>query len=226
MNKRNPLYKNQGIHSIGCIFTIDEGVIKVLLIKKEDEPYKGKWLLLGGSVYNNEDTDTALKREIKEKLDLDYTYIEQFHTFSSPERTQDMRMVAVAYIGLTDITKINQLNVESEYEFFRIDKLPKLAFDHLEILTSAIEALKYRMMKSTIVSAFMPYEFTLPELQKVYECILCRELDRRNFRRKLLSLDLIEIVDSSNRTSSGAIKYRFKNEDIIDIDIFDLHENV
>lgn len=226
MNKRNPLYKNQGIHSIGCIFTVDEGVIKVLLIKKEDEPYKGKWLLLGGAVYNNEDTDTALKREIKEKLDLDYAYIEQFHTFSSPERTQDMRMVAVGYIGLTDIKKIKQLDVESEYEFFRIDKLPKLAYDHLEILERAILYLKYRMMKSTIVSSFMPDEFTLPELQKVYECILGRELDRRNFRRKLLSLNLIEVVESNTRTSSGAIKYRFINEDIIDIDIFDLHETV
>lgn len=223
MNKRNPLYKNQGIHSIGCIFTVDEGVIKVLLIKKEDEPYKGKWLLLGGAVYNNEDTDTALKREIKEKLDLDYAYIEQFHTFSSPERTQDMRMVAVGYIGLTDINKINQLDVESEYEFFRIDKLPKLAYDHLEILERAILSLKYRMMKSTIVSSFMPDEFTLPELQKVYECILGKELDRRNFRRKLLSLNLIEVVESNTRTSSGAIKYRFINEDIIDIDILDLH---
>lgn len=226
MNKRNPLYKNQGIHSIGCIFTVDEGVIKVLLIKKEDEPYKGKWLLLGGAVYNNEDTDTALKREIKEKLDLDYAYIEQFHTFSSPERTQDMRMVAVGYIGLTDIKKIKQLDVESKYEFFRIDKLPKLAYDHLEILERAILYLKYRMMKSTIVSSFMPDEFTLPELQKVYECILGRELDRRNFRRKLLSLNLIEVVESNTRTSSGAIKYRFINEDIIDIDIFDLHETV
>lgn len=226
MNKRNPLYKNQGIHSIGCIFIVDEGVIKVLLIKKEAEPYKGKWLLLGGAVYNNEDTDTALKREIKEKLDLDYAYIEQFYTFSSPERTQDMRMVAVGYIGLTDIKKIKQLDVESEYEFFRIDKLPKLAYDHLEILERAILYLKYRMMKSTIVSSFMPDEFTLPELQKVYECILGKELDRRNFRRKLLSLNLIEVVESNNRTSSGAIKYRFINEDIIDIDIFDLHESV
>lgn len=226
MNKRNPLYKNQGIHSIGCIFTLDEGVIKVLLLKKQDEPHKGKWLLLGGAVYNNEDTDTALKRDIKEKLGLDYAYIEQFHTFSSPERTQDMRMVAVAYIGITDIKKIDQLDVQKEYEFFRIDKLPKLAYDHLEILTRGIEALKYRMMKSTLASLFMPVEFTLPELQRVYECVLERQLDRRNFRRKLLSLGLIEAIDLNNKTSNGAIKYRFKNEDIINIDIFDLHETV
>lgn len=226
MNKRNPLYKNQGIHSIGCIFTVDEGIIKVLLLKKNDDPYKGKWLLLGGSVYNNEDTDTALKREIKEKLNLDYTYIEQFHTFSSPERSQDMRMVAVSYIGLTDIKKINQLEISSEYEFFRIDKLPKLAYDHLEILTAGIEALKHRMIKSTIANLFMPDEFTLPELQRVYECILGKGLDRRNFRRKLLSLDIIETTSKNIKNSNGAIFYQFKNEDIEEIDIFNLHENV
>ena len=79
------------------------------------------------------------------------------------------------------------------------------------------------MMKSTLASLFMPVEFTLPELQKVYECVLDRLLDRRNFRRKLLSLGLIEPIEENSKTSSGAIKYRFKNEDIIDIDIFDLH---
>ena len=135
-------------------------------------------------------------------------------------------MVAVSYIGLTDIKKINQLEISSEYEFFRIDKLPKLAYDHLEILTAGIEALKHRMIKSTIANLFMPDEFTLPELQRVYECILGKELDRRNFRRKLLSLDIIETTSKNIKNSNGAIFYQFKNEDIEEIDIFNLHENV
>lgn len=226
MSKTNPLYKNQRIQTLGCIFAVDDGVIKVLLIKKEEEPYKGKWMLLGGSVYNTEDTDTALKREIKEKIDLDYTYIEQFYTFSSPERSQDLRMVAVSYIGLTDVNKVKQLDSENEYEFFRIDKLPKLAYDHQEILLKGIEALKYRMMKSTIASYFMPDEFTLPELQKVYECILGEELDRRNFRRKMLSLNIIEPIEDDARQGNSPVKYKFSTEDLIDIDIINLHENV
>ena len=226
MSKTNPLYKNQRIQTLGCVFAVDDGVVKVLLLKKEDEPYKGKWMLLGGSVYNTEDTDEALKREIKEKIDLDYTYIEQFYTFSSPDRSQDLRKIAVSYIGLTDVNKIKQLETDKEYEFFRIDMLPKLAYDHEEILLKGIQALRYRMMKSTIAAYFMPDEFTLPEIQKVYESILDKQLDRRNFRRKLLSLDIISPIEDDSRSKNEAIRYKFNSEDLIDIDIIDLHDNV
>ena len=152
MKKSNALYKNQGIHVITAIFTVEQGVTKVLLVKRKNEPYKGDWTLTGGALYNNEDLEAGAKREILEKSGIENIEIDQFHTFGKVDRSSVMRMIAVAYVGVIDCN----------------------------------------IVSTDILKALFPNEFTLPEIQKTYEAILNRKFDRRNFRKKLLNLNLIE----------------------------------
>lgn len=215
MKKSNALYKNQGIHVITAIFTVEQGVTKVLLVKRKNEPYKGDWTLTGGALYNNEDLEAGAKREILEKSGIENIEIEQFHTFGRVDRSSVMRMVAVAYVGVIDSNRvkiIRETTNTSNADWFPIDKIPGLGFDHEEILTEALVYLQSKIVSTDILKALFPHEFTLPEIQKTYEAILNRKFDRRNFRKKLLNLNLIE---DTNRTGKFEGKkpaklYRFK----------------
>lgn len=215
MKKSNSLYRNQGIHVITAIFTVEQGVTKVLLVKRKNEPYKGDWILTGGALYNNEDLETGAKREIYEKTGIDKIEIEQFKTFGRVDRSPVMRMIAVAYIGVIDSSRVKVLRETintSNADWFPIDKIPGLGFDHEEILRDALVFLQSKIVSTDILKALFPNEFTLPEIQKTYEAILNRKFDRRNFRKKLLNLNLIE---DTNRTGKFEGKkpaklYKFK----------------
>lgn len=194
MQVNNPLYKNQGIHFISSIFTVDKGVVKVLLIRRKNEPFKDKWALVGGALYNNETLEECAKRELKEKTGLANIELSLCNIFSKVNRSPVMRMVAVSYLGVVDIDKVNVLKETlktSNADWFSINNIPKLAYDHNEILNDSLEKLKLEISNSNILKSLFPNGFTIPELQKTYESILGKTFDRRNFRRKLLSLDLI-----------------------------------
>jgi len=194
MQVNNPLYKNQGIHFIASIFTVDKGVVKVLLIRRKNEPFKDKWALVGGALYNNESLEECSRREIKEKTGLENINLNLCNIFSEVNRSPVMRMVAVSYLGVVDIDKVNVLKETlktSNADWFSINNIPKLAYDHNEILNDSLEKLKLEISNSDILKSLFPNGFTIPELQKTYESILGKTFDRRNFRRKLLSLDLI-----------------------------------
>jgi len=194
MQVNNPLYKNQGVHFISSIFTVDKGVVKVLLIRRKNEPFKDKWALVGGALYNNETLEDCAKREIKEKTGLEGIDLNLCNVFSSIDRSPVMRMVAVSYLGVVDIHRVNFLKETlktSNCEWFSIDSIPELAYDHNVILNDCLEKLKKEILKSDILKSLFPNGFTIPELHKTYETILGKTFDRRNFRRKLLSLDLI-----------------------------------
>lgn len=188
-------YKNVGIHVLASIFTVDKGVIKVLLIKRNNEPYKDKWALVGGALYNNETLEEGMRREILEKsgiekLDLCYSSV-----IDDVDRSPIKRMVAVSYIGILDKKSVevhNKTSKSSDSDWFSIDHVPELAYDHNKILLECLDTLRDKIQSTDILKALFPDGFTIPEVQKTYEAILNKEFDRRNFRKKLLSLGLVK----------------------------------
>ena len=196
MKVNDPRYKNQGIHVISNIFTIDKGVIKILLIKRKYDPFKDKWALVSGALYNDEELLDGLNREIKEKTGL--TDIENIlvNVYGDISRSPVMRMVGISYIGLIDRYKV-EINKETfktvDANWFTIDEIPNdLAFDHKKIINDSVERLKKLVLETNILKSLYPNGFTIPEIQKVYESILNKKLDRRNFRKKIVSLDFVK----------------------------------
>lgn len=190
----NPRYLHQGIHVITSIFTVDKGVLKVLLVKRKNNPYKDFWALTGGALYNDEDLEDGRNREIYEKTGLKKIEVKFSKVFGKKDRSPVMRMIAISYIGIIDASKVEIAKdtlKTSNAEWFEITSIPKLAYDHNEIIEEAIKTLKEEILKTDLLKVFFPNGFTLPELQKVYESILGKKLDRRNFRKKMLSLDMI-----------------------------------
>lgn len=217
MNVKDKLYKNQGIHVITAIFTVEQGNTKVLLVKRKNEPFLGDWILTGGALYNNEDLVVGAKREILEKTGIQNIEIKQFGVFGKVDRSPVMRMVAVAYIGVIDSNRVKILRETlrtSNADWFTINKVPPLGYDHNEILEVALKELQKQIISSTILKSLFPETFSLPELQKVYEAILEKKLDRRNFRKKMLSLDLIEDTGETAKFEGKkpAKQYRFKKK--------------
>ena len=204
MRVENKLYKNQGIHVIASIFTIDEGKVKVLLIKRKNEPFKDNWALVGGALYNNESLEYGIKREIEEKSGIKDLDIYQFGVFDELDKTPNIpiRMIAIAYLGIVDGKRtdiIKESRNTKNVDWFDIKNIPKLAFSHNEILNNAIEKMQGLIVQSDILKVLLPNEFTIPQLQSLYEGILNKTFDRRNFRKKILSLN---IVRDTNKTIS------------------------
>ena len=215
MEINNPLYKNQGIHVISSIFTIDKGILKVLLIRRNNEPFKDKWGLVGGALYNKESALEGMKREIFEKTGLKNVSLSQYMVFSDVNRSPVMRMIALAYLGVVDIDKINvvkQTLKTKDADWFAIDNIPPLAYDHNEIIESAVLELQSRIKNTDILKSIYPKGFTLPELLKVYEAILKTPIDRRNFRKKMLNTGLIYDTKKTRKFEGNkpAKVYKFK----------------
>lgn len=219
MRVDNKLYKNQGIHIISSIFTVENGITKVLLVKRRNEPFKDYWALVGGALYNNETIDDGIKREIFEKVGIKDVKLYEYGIFDEINKTPtiNMRMIAIGYLGLVDASKqsiiANSLNTV-DAGWFEISKVPDLAFLHNEMLEKALEKLKELIVLSDILKSLLPKEFTMPELQKLYEGILGKTFDRRNFRKKILSLNIID--DTNKEISINGNKpsklYRFKDK--------------
>ena len=216
MEINNPLYKNIGIHIECCIFTVDKGIVKVLLIKRKNEPYKDLWAIVGGALYNNETIEDGIRREIKEKTGLTNINLYFSNIASEINRSPLKRMIAINYIGVIDKESSILKNTAKTQnaDWFSLDRVPsKLAYDHSKLLSIARENLKKLIVSSNILKELFPNGFTLPELQKTYETILEKKVDRRNFRKKIISLGLIE---ETNKTEifegrRPAKKYQFKN---------------
>jgi len=215
MEKNNPLYKNQGIHLISTIFTVKDGNLKVLLIKRNNEPFKDKWALVGGALYNTETVDDGMKREIIEKTGIEDIDLHYSNIFSDINRSPVMRMIAISYVGLVDYKKLTLLKKSLktiDSDWFDINLVPDLAYDHNEIFNKSIDTLKELIDTTNIMKSLFNYEFTIPEIQNVYETILNKKLDRRNFRKKLLQSDLI--IETNNyknyKGNKPAKLYKFR----------------
>ena len=219
MQVNNPLYKNQGIHVITTLFTIDKGIVKVLLIKRNNEPFKDMWALVGGALYNNEKLISGAKREIKEKTGIENIDIQMFDIFSKINRSPIMRMIAVGYIGVIDSYKVDVLKKTiktTDSDWVDINLVGTLAYDHNEILNGAKEKLKELICHSNILSNLYPQGFTIPEIQMAYESILNKKYDRRNFRKKLINSGLIIDTNKTKKFEGNkpAKIYKFKNKTI------------
>ena len=195
MDITNELYKNQGIHVILSLFTVEDGKFKVFLIKRKNMPFKDNWILIGGACYNNEDTDTAMKRELFEKTGIKDINYRLYNVFSRPDRSPLCRMIAIVYIGVIDKNRVKFLKDTAktqDADWFEIDKVGKLGYDHNEILNNAIDYLRKNIFDTNILKDLFPKYFTLPELHKAYESILEKQIDRRNFRKSLLQKGIIK----------------------------------
>lgn len=199
------------------IFSVFDGELKVLLLRKKTEPYKGYWILPGNLLRCDETIENNITDAVYDLTGLTNVYIEQTYSFSALDRNPDYRLIATSHIGLVDSTTVEikreeRENVESEW--FKITDLPKLAFDHEMILNKNIKYLYSKIINSNILKILFPSDFTLPELQKVYEQVLDKPLDRRNFRKKFIALDLVEDTLEKNTGFNGrpAKLYRFKDD--------------
>lgn len=178
------------------IFTIINNKIQVLLIKRGAEPFKDRWALPGGFVKMHENLEQAAKRELEEETGVKEVYLEQLYTFGDVNRDPRGRVITVAYFALIDSEKAKQklkaTTDASEAEWFEISNLPSLAFDHRVILNYAIKRLKWKFEYTTIAFSMLPKRFTLTQLQKIYEIVFEKEFDKRNFRKKIFSLNILE----------------------------------
>lgn len=212
------LKKNyQLLETLIGVFTIDKGKIKILLIRKKSEPYKGYWVLPGSILSNQETLEDNVTNVVYDTLGLTNVYLEQCYTFSNLDRMLEERTIATTYIGLIDIITLKfkqQLKDDVELEWFDVDSLPKTAYDHDKIIFKLLETFKKKIINSNILKILFPSDFTLPELQRVYEYVLNKKLDRRNFRKKLINLDYIVDTQDVNEGFSGrpAKLYRFKED--------------
>ena len=174
------------------IFQVNNNTLEVLLLKRPNEPFKGEWALPGGYNAKGETTTDALERVVFQKTGIkikdDLRYIEQLYTFDTINRDPRGHAVSVTYMGCgRNIT----YNEDLEVAFFDVNKIPKLAYDHANIIKYAKERLIAKMTYTNSAFAFLDRRFTLTQLQTVYEIVFGREFDKRNFRKKFLSLNLI-----------------------------------
>ena len=194
-------YPHPAVTTDIVVFTIRHEALKVLLIKRAEDPYLGSWALPGGFVGIDEDLEHAAARELSEETGVGDVYLEQLYTFGRPDRDPRERVITVAYYALIPSDRI-QIRAATDAEavgWFGLDELPSLAFDHDEILGMALERLRAKLDYSTIAFQFMPSLFTLTELQAVYELILGEPVDKRNFRKRILALEAVEETGQERR---------------------------
>jgi 8-oxo-dGTP diphosphatase len=200
--------------TVDCVvFGFDEGELKVALIQRALDPFKGKWALPGGFVHIDETLDDAARRELAEETGLKDVYLEQLYSFGDLRRDPRERIVSVAYYALVALGKhtLHASTDAASAAWFCVADLPSLAFDHDRILSVAVQRLKGKLRYQPIGFELLPEKFTLSQLQHLYEAILERDLDKRNFRKKILGMDLLVETDEIEQDVAhrAARLYRF-----------------
>jgi len=207
-------YPHPAVTTDIVIFTIRDGQLKLLLIRRRAAPFKGKWALPGGFVEIGEGLEACARRELEEETGVAGVWLEQLYTFGRPDRDPRERVITVAYYALvpSDRLEIRAATDAEAVGWFAVDELPELAFDHAEIVAMAQERLRAKLDYSTIAFQFMPARFTLSELQRVYEIVLGEKIDKRNFRKWVLALEQIEETGEQRREGAHrpAMLYRVK----------------
>jgi 8-oxo-dGTP diphosphatase len=169
--------------------------VSVLLIQRKYEPFKNSWAIPGGFVLEDESLEEAVKRELAEETGITVNYLEQLYTFGEPKRDPRQRILAVAYFGLVKASQYQELKASTDAEnakWFSIKKLPALAFDHKEILQVAIERLRAKVRYQPVGFELLDKKFPFSDLEKLYTALLDKEINRRNFSKKILSFDFLE----------------------------------
>jgi 8-oxo-dGTP diphosphatase len=203
------------------VFTIRERALEVLLVERRIPPFEGAWALPGGFVRPDESLDAAARRELREETGLEVRYLEQLYTFGEVHRDPTRRVVSVTYFALVDRAGLEPIagSDAQGVAFVPLAARPRLAFDHDRIVALALQRLRYKTEYAPVAFQLLPPTFTLPELQAVYEVILDRDLDRRNFRRKVQSLGILEAAGERPAEGRGrpAKLHRFRRDRFEDL---------
>jgi len=205
------------------IFTIKENDLKVLLVKRNIVPFKDVWALPGGFVLKNESLEEAARRELYEETGVKDLYLEQLYSFGEVDRDPRERVITISYFALinSDDVGIRASTDVSDVKWFSAYKHPVLAFDHKKILDYGLKRLQWKLEYTTIGFVLLPKKFTLGELQNIYEVVFNKSFDKRNFRKKVISLDIIEATKDLTKHVSHrpARLYTFKKKigDIMEI---------
>ena len=207
-------YPRPAVTTDCVIFGYDGKELKVLLIERGIEPFKGSWAFPGGFLNMDEDALAGARRELKEETGLENAFIEQFHTFSEPGRDPRGRVITVAHYALVKIQEVEGGDDAAQARWFPIGEVPPLAFDHDRILRMAMSRLKEKIHFEPVGFELLPDVFTMPQLQNLYEAILEVHFDRRNFASKMLKLGILE--DTGDRPAGASsripVSYRFNKE--------------
>jgi len=200
--------------TVDCIvFGLDDEELKVLLIQRKNEPFAGRWALPGGFVDVGETPEQAARRELEEETGLANVSLEQLHTFGEPDRDPREHVVSVAHYALVNVadTRVRAADDARQAAWFPVRKPPPLAFDHAKILRMAHDRLQDRLRRQPVGFKLLPRRFTLSQLQHVYETILGKEIDKRNFRRRVLRTGLlVETGQTQKEVAHRAARlYRF-----------------
>jgi 8-oxo-dGTP diphosphatase len=197
-------YPHPAVSTDVVVFTIEEQELKLLLVRRANDPYRGMWALPGGFLDIAEDLEDCALRELEEETGVRGVYLEQLYTFGAPDRDPRERVISVAYFALVPLGKLapRAASDAAEVGWFAFNRLPELAFDHDEIIAMAHRRLVAKLEYSTIAFQFMPATFTLSELQRVYETLRNAPLDKRNFRKRILALDCVEETGRLRRNGS------------------------
>ena len=203
------------------IFSVRAHALQVLLVRRTEAPFRGRWSLPGGFGRTNESLDDAARRQLQEETDVHDVYLEQLYTFGAPRRDPRGRVISVAYFALVAA----DVNAQSaapgvEVSWHPVTAPPELAFDHSEIVRYALQRLRYKLEYTSVGFELLPNEFTLTELQSAYEIVLGEEIDKRNFRRRILAADILAET-SRYRESDGqgrpARLYRYKKNAVTEV---------
>jgi 8-oxo-dGTP diphosphatase len=204
----------RGALTVDCVvFGLDDVELKVMLIQRGQEPYLGMWALPGGFVRVAETLDEAARRELEEETGLHQVFLEQLYTFGEVHRDPRERVVSVAYYALVKLSdhRVQAATDAREAAWFGVHEVPSLAFDHAGILQMGLERLRGKLRYQPIGFELLPKKFTLSQLQHLYELVLERGLDKRNFRKRVLATDLLIETDEVQQDVAhrAARLYRF-----------------
>jgi 8-oxo-dGTP diphosphatase len=203
--------------TVDCIiFGFDGQTLKVMLIQRKSEPFSRMWALPGAFVNEDESLENCAERVLMKECNISGVYLEQLFTFGTPSRDPRERVISVAYMGLVKTADFELIagNDELQIEWRDINKVQDLAFDHSQILETAIQRIRGKIRYQPIGFELMNAKFTLPQLQQLYEAILGKSLDRRNFRKKLLSMQVLKQLPEKqqNVAHKAAFYYEFDHE--------------
>ncbi|CAM1363790.1 conserved hypothetical protein [Tenacibaculum litopenaei] len=216
INAYNPMPQNIKVAVDAVVFGYEQKKLSVLLIKRGIAPYLGSWALPGGLVHDEESLENAVRRELMEETNVTIDYLEQLYTFGTPNRDPRNRVISVSYFALVSPQnfKIDASTDAADVQWFPMDALPELAFDHKKIIDAALDRLRNKINYQPIGFELLNSEFPFSDLEQLYQTILNKSLDRRNFRKKIMSFGILTETDKMHQPTSGrpAKLYQFNAE--------------
>jgi len=199
--------------AVDCIiFGFEDGKLKLLIIKRKVAPMEGAWSMVGGFVQEGESTNDAATRVLQQTTGIQNIYMDQLMCYGDVERDSGARVISVAYYALIRISEHDRILANQHgAHWLSLHQIPELIFDHTQMLNDALASLRDKAHFHPIGFELLPEKFSLPQLRNLYEEIYQRPLDKRNFRKKILAMDILEKLDEKDKSTSkkGAHLYRF-----------------